>query len=339
MFRQATILTTALTLFSICSLAQQINPFPTQRNQPMSMRDTATSFSGTVRSADDHPLKDVRVELRQVENGQVVASVYTNASGAFEFSHVTLGTYDVVATYQLEETRDRVDISGMGAMSNLRMPVSTAATDGNNRNTVSVAQYKVPEKAREELKKAQAASEKQRTDEAQKHIAKALEIYPKYADALTLRGVLKLDNHDQEGAMADLQQAIQYDGNSPMAYMVMGAVLNMQSKFDDAIRALQHGEALSPNSWQSYFEMGKSLVGKQQYEAALRQLDRAQALTPKDYPLIHLVKAHALLAMTNYSDAMTELQAYLDKEPKGPNSEQAQKMLAQAKAFSVKTTK
>jgi len=81
--------------------------------------------------------------------------------------------------------------------------------------------------------------------------------------------------------------------------------------------------------------MGKSLVGKTQYEAALRQLSRAQALAPEEYPLIHLVKAHAMLALNNYADAMTELQAYLEKEPSGPNSEQAQKMLAQAKAFAA----
>ena len=81
--------------------------------------------------------------------------------------------------------------------------------------------------------------------------------------------------------------------------------------------------------------MGKALIGKAQYEPALRQLDRAQGLMSKEYPLVHLLKAHAMLAINHYPDAMGELQQYLEKEPSGPNTEQAQKMLAQARAFAA----
>ena len=334
MFRQAFVCFTAVVVFSSCSLAQRTNPFQTGRSQ-MNAQDAFNSLTGTVRSSDNKPLKDVRVELRDAQSGSSVNSAYTTASGAFEFQHIPGGVYDVVATSGLEEVRERVEVNNMSEMVNLRMPVSTVATDGKGQNSVSVAEYKVPQKARDELKKAKDALAKQKPDEAKDHLAKALEIYPKYADALTLRGVLKLDAKDHAGAVADLNEAIQYDGNNAMAYLVLGAAFNMQSRFDDAIRALERGEALSPNSWQAYFEMGKALVGKTQYEAALRQLTRAQALAPAEYPLIHLVKAHAMLALNNYADAMTELQSYLEKEPSGPNSEQAQKMLAQAKAFAA----
>lgn len=221
----------------------------------------------------------------------------------------------------------------------LRLPRSSTATDGNGNTSISVAQYRVPQKARDALKKAREASANGKNDEAQKQLARALEIYPKYADALTLRAILKMDEKDLPGAVADLQQAITDDENCSMAYLVMGAVFNTESKFDDAIRALQRGQSLSPNSWQAYFEMAKALVGKTQYEPALRQLDRAQTLAPKDYPPIHLVRAHAMMGLNNYSDAMTELQAYLAKAPQGAGSQQAQKMLDQARAFSARSEK
>ena len=66
---------------------------------------------------------------------------------------------------------------------------------------------------------------------------------------------------------------------------------------------------------------------------ALRQLERAQSLAPEDYPLISLLRAHALLAMKQFPEAMTALQAYLQKDPQGPNSDQARKMLEQAQAY------
>jgi len=46
-----------------------------------------------------------------------------------------------------------------------------------------------------------------------------------------------------------------------------------------------------------------------------------------------LLRAHALLAMKQYPEAMTALQAYLQKDPQRTNSEQARKMLEQAQAY------
>jgi len=303
---------------------------------PGERQDDPTSLSGNVRSADNKPLKDVRVELRENGSGVAVVSVYTNVSGNFEFPRVPKGIYEVVATAGLEEARERIEITALPGAVNLRMAThAAAATDGNGPNSISVAQYKVPGKAREEFKKANKLAQEQKHEEALEHLEKALAIYPAYADALTLCGILKIDIHDHAGAMADLQKAIDADGNHALAYIVMGAAQNMDSKFDDAIRSLERGQTLAPTSWQAYFEMGKALVGKARYEPALAQFSRAQALAPSDYPLIHLVKAHAMLSLNNYSEAMAELQSYLAKEPNGPNSEQAQKMLDKARSFAV----
>jgi tetratricopeptide (TPR) repeat protein len=138
--------------------------------------------------------------------------------------------------------------------------------------------------------------------------------------------------------MADLDKAVKADSNYAMAYMVMGSALNMQSKFDEAIRALERGESLAPNYWQAHFEMGKAFIGKGDYPAALSQLQRAQAMTSQEYPLIYLLEAHALLAMKQYPEAMTALQSYLQKEPAGPNRTEAEKMLEKAQAFVGKTS-
>jgi Tfp pilus assembly protein PilF len=336
MVRRVVVLAFALAVLSICSLAQMDPMYQRPGGDPplLHSHDDANSISGTVITSDGKPLKDAHVELRDA-SGSVVTSTYTNAGGSFEFSRVSSGFYEVVATSGLQQAQQRVDASHMPSPVELRLPVSSAPRDGNPANSVSVAEYKVPGKARDELKKAREASEKGKNDEAEKDVAKALEIYPKYADALTMRAILKMDSKDEDGAIADLQQAITDDENCALAYLVMGAALNLQSKFDDAIRALERGEALSPNSWQAYFEMGKSLVGKAQYQDALRQLDRAQSLMPREYPPLHLVKAHAMLALSDYTDAMAELQQYLAKEPNGPNTQEAQKMLAQARAFAA----
>jgi tetratricopeptide (TPR) repeat protein len=295
-----------------------------------SPRSEGHPISGTVRDTNNNPVNEVRVELTDW-NGSIVNSTYTNQAGSFEFSSVPEGAYLIVATSGLQQVSEHIEASHWSGMNmvSLRLPVNNKPDDGRPGNTVSVAQYRVPEKAREEFNKAHENLEKGRTEDANKHLARALELYPDYADALTLRGILELDHKQTDAAIADLDRAIKSDGSYALAYMVMGSAFNQESKYDQAIQSLQRGESLAPNYWQAYFEMGKSYVGKGDYPAALAQLDRAKSLAGPEYPLIDFLRAHALLEMKQYSEAMSALQSYLQKEPQGANSEKARQILEQ----------
>jgi tetratricopeptide (TPR) repeat protein len=295
------------------------------------LRHGTATLDGTVVDAfTNKPLQDAKVELRDAGNGTVVTSSFTNSAGAFDFGSVPQGLYRVVAVRGVSQVEERVDVSNFRNTVNLRMPVNNQPEAGNTGNTVSVAQYRIPEKARNEFQKAQEASTRLNFDDARKHVERALELYPNYADALTLRAVLNLASNTP-AAVADLQKAIQCDGNYALAYTVLGSALNMQEKFDEAMQTLQHGQSLAPDSWQTYFEMARSYVGKQDYASALRQLDRAQSLVPAEYPTLLLVRAQAHMGLKQYQTAMQELQTFLQKDPTGPNSAAAEKMLRQTR--------
>lgn len=331
---RTTLLLLAIFGCNLFCLAQRSGSNPSAMPQsPFSspMRENGT-ISGTVQDMQNHPLKDVRVELANT-NGVVVNSAYTSVSGNFEFSHLPQGSYTVVASSGLQQSSEHVEVNAWTSTVAIHIQAADKPEDGVAGNAISVAQYKVPGKARDEYRKAHETMEKGKLDDAGKHLARALELYPNYADALTLRAVLELNQHNSDSAMADLDKAVKSDANYAMAYMVMGSALNMQSKFDEAIRALQRGESLAPSYWQAHFEMGKAYIGKGDYPAALSHLQRAQAMTQKEYPLIYLLQAHALLAMKQYPEAMSALQVYLQKEPPGPNRAEAEKMLEKAQAF------
>jgi len=307
----------------------------TAQSRFSSPNNSFLNITGTVRSLDNKPLQDVRIELRDLSSGAMVGSVYTSASGSFEFAQISSGSYEIVALSGLNESKERIEVGNTPLVIDMRIPVSTKPTDGSNPSVISVEDYKVPEKARSEFRKAKEAASKSKVADASNHLKKALDIYPNYAAALTLRGLLKLDQQDLSGAMADLQQAIQTDDKYGLAYIGMGAVLNLGSKFDDAIRTLERAESLTPNAWQAYFEMGRALIGKSSFTEALRHLDRAESLAPAEVSLVHLVKAYALMALRMYSDAATELEVYLRKSPTGPNCPLARKMLDEATAMSA----
>jgi Tfp pilus assembly protein PilF len=295
-----------------------------------STRTDVRPISGTVRDANNNPLNEVRVELTDW-NGGIVNSTYTNQAGSFEFPPVAEGAYTIVATSGMQQVTERIETSHWSAMNvSLRLPVNNKPDDGRTGNTISVAQYRVPDKAREEFNKAHENLEKGRLEDANRHLTRALDLYPDYADALTLRGILALDHKQTEAAIADLDHAIKSDGSYALAYMVMGSALNQESKYDEAIQSLQRGESLAPDYWQAYFEMGKSYIGKGDFPAALAQLDRARTLAGAEYPLIEFLRAHTLIEMKQYPDAVLALQSYLQREPQSANSEKARQMLEQA---------
>lgn len=294
------------------------------------------SLSGSVRTADGKPVSDARVELRGTINGTVAASGYTNINGRFDFQNLAAGTYEIVADSGVDEARDRVTVQNDLAMVTLQLPRIGASSSAGNNSTVSVAQLKVPEKARNEDKKAREALEKRDIADAWKHVNKALQITPQFAAALTTRALLELDNNQTPAAVADLERAVQFDAGYGLSFLVLGSAYNQLQHFDDAIRALDHGVALMPNYWQGYFELGKAYLGKNDLPNAQKQLDRCAQQAPPDYAPLHLVRANLDLALKNYPAAMAELETYLDHEPNSPNSDSARKTLGQVKAFLAK---
>lgn len=291
-----------------------------------------TNISGVVIGSDGAPLPDVRVEIRNEQTSRVVASGYTNDHGAFQFGSLPTGGYDVSAMRGLAETHERLAAGDFGM--NLRLRLNTlAAAQADGNATVSVAEYKVPQKARDAFHKAEVALSKSRPDEVNKELAKALQIDPDYAPALTLRGVMSLDAEHPEAALNDFDHAIKCDPGYSLAYTAMAAAFNQLHKFDEAIRSADRSITLSPSSWQSYFEMAKAYVGKADYQRALQQLSKAQGFIPKDYAPLHLVRAHVMLALKNYGEAMTELQQFLTLAPEDPNAAIARETIGKLKAY------
>lgn len=329
MFLRARLLFVLLTALAVSSTSQVLT------NQSNRRPGSTGTVMGSVRTVDDKAVADARVELRDGMTGTVITSGYTNVSGGFEFQSVPSGSYEIVASSGMEEVRDRLNVQNDTANVNLRMPRMGAAT-GDGKDTVSVQQLKVPEKARNENKKAQEAMQKKDVDSAWKHVNKALTIAPGFAAGLTTRALLELDARKVDEAIADLETAVKNDAGYGLSFLVLGAAYNQMQHFDDAIRTLDHGVALMPNNWQGYFELGKAYLGKNDLSNAQKQLDRCAQRAPAEYAPLHLVRANLALSLKDYPAAMSELEAFLTREPNSPSADSARKALGEVKAFLAK---
>jgi Flp pilus assembly protein TadD len=287
------------------------------------------SVSGRVRSADDRPLAEVRVEVR-TGNGETLFTGYTNTAGSFKIDHVPAGSYEIVAIKGVDEARGRVQVVGMETDVDLRLRVQASSVAGDD--SVSVSQFKVPEKARKIYAKGNEALQKNKLEDAKKYAEKALEIYPAFAEALTLRGILRINDGATAEGIADFDAAIKADPSYALAYTTLGAALNQTQKFADATRTLMRAVSLQPRAWQAYYELAKASLGQGDYSTALKNVSKACEIS-QEYAPVHLVKAHALLGLKMYQDAVGELELYLTREPSGAAADSARKTLTMAKSF------
>jgi tetratricopeptide (TPR) repeat protein len=317
-------------LFSFCVMSNLWGQF----GQSLS-RGFADASDVTVRVADamNRPANDVRVEVLAAGTRALIASGFTTHDGVTTLPNIPNGVYEVVATKGIVMASERLEIMNTSASVNLRLSSAETGDAAGGRATVSVAQYRVPNKARKAFAKAQDAFAEHDIERAAKELAKALEIHPQFAEALTLRGILKLDAEDNDGAIDDISSAIKVDPAYATAYVALGAAFNRAQRFDEALQTLDRGVAIDPTSWQGYFEIGKAHVSKGSYELGLRSLDKAQSMSGDRYPPLHLVRAHALLALREYETAMLELQEFLKKAPQAPQSAAAREMMEKTKAF------
>lgn len=292
------------------------------------------SISGTVRTSDNRPVSNAKIEIRDIANGGAVAYGYTGPTGNFEVNNLPRGAYEIVATSGLSEAREEVRMDGSAAQFTLRLPHTGEGTFTSGQQTVSVQQLHIPEKAQAAFKKAQDAAGKGKLDEARQLIDKALTIEPKYSNALAFRGIVDLQTGDLNSATDDLQKAIQLDNNNALAYVAMGSIDNVRNQFDDALRELDRGVALDPTSWQAHYELSRAELGKRDFSTALKEVEKAQGLLgPREFAPIHFVKGHALLGMKSYSDAVAEFQKYLSEDKDSPAAAQVRQVMESAQAF------
>jgi tetratricopeptide (TPR) repeat protein len=305
--------------------------------------DRTGSVLGTIRTDDNRPVPNARVELSSVMGSQAVAVDYTNSDGSFNMTNLPFGTYQVRVTTGLLETEDRIQVQPGQNSLNLRVATGQNDKAGANqgsagdKSTVSIKQLQVPAKSASLVEKARELMSKGKIPEASQLISQALAIFPNNAEALTLRAVLELDSKQTEQASADAEKALQTDPNYPMAYVVMGSVRNIQANYSDSIKMLERGIALAPAMWQAYFEYSKALLLTGKFQEALHQADKALSLVPHEYPSLHLVRAYAFLGLKLYSAATPELEIYLRAVPQGPNATEARSALQKVRTLATAT--
>jgi tetratricopeptide (TPR) repeat protein len=194
---------------------------------------------------------------------------------------------------------------------------------------------RAPAKAQRAVDKAAAAIKHQQASEAEKQLARALELYPDYAMALTLRGIWKM-NVDRSNSIKDLERAIHVDPQYGVSYAVLASIYNDDDRYDDAIALIQRAMQLLPAAWPVHYEMARALCGNHQSLEALREVTEAERRMSADkgahannIAAVHYLRGILLVDQHEFVEATREFGISIDTQPQGPLAAISTRIVAQ----------
>lgn len=282
------------------------------------------ALQGRVLNETGDPVLDAHVELRSA-SGKTLLDAPVGSGGWFRLADITPGWYDLVAISGVQQRLITVQVSSFNETQTIRLPSGSAA---RGESIVSVNALTVPSKAMKAFEKADRLFQKNDANGAWSNVNKALDAFPKFAAALTLRGVLQLGSNQPDHALADFTAALEADRTYQLAYVGMAAAYNLTAQFDRALQVLDRANTLTSQDWQAHFEASKALLGKQNFGRALQEANEAGNLLGHDAPQLDMLKATAYIGLKDLSSAVSELRECLQKENSGPLADRVRVMLA-----------
>lgn len=195
---------------------------------------------------------------------------------------------------------------------------------------VSVAALEVPAKARKEYEKGSELLEKGNLAEAEKSLRKAVDLYPKFAEAWLRLGDLEQRRKNVEGASADYQEAINADPNFTLPYIRMAFLLAQAQNWEQTRQVTERLISLDPVNYPlAYYFNAIANMDLNRMAVAEASALRAESLDKQHVePRVELLLATIYIARGSYSSAADHYRAYLKLVPDGPLNERVKTDLA-----------
>ncbi len=309
---------------------------PSAKAQVSSFESSEGEISGTVLlEANKRPASQVAVSLKSRAAG-IVRSVLTDLEGHFHVRNLPRGTYEIAVEesgYEAAQTSAQLD----GPSAQLVMYLkSRSGTTSQSNYTVSVRELRIPDKAREELRKGLERTAKNDPAGSLVHYVKATQLFQTYFEAYYDLGLAHLALGHQDDAIKALQTSIDLSGGQyALAEFAYGYLLCREGKPADE-RIVRRGLEAPDAAPEGYVILGQALKQLNRLDEAEKSAQEALLRNP------HVAGAYLVLSDVaesrgDYRSEIMDLDAYLKLQPNGPGSELARKVRAGAEKLLAKS--
>jgi tetratricopeptide (TPR) repeat protein len=284
---------------------------------------------GRVFLPDSRPAVQVTVNISG-QNG-FNASAKTDERGGFRFEGIPRTVYSLTvsapqnAQYYAEPVSVNASRDGNSFMADifLRNPLEAPLKKERSAQVTSVkeASQRIPRDARKALDRAQKYREQKKYEAALAELDKALKLYPDYFQAITERGIVRINTGHLQEALLDFGKAIEIFPEYAPALSGAGYCLLTMGKYEQSIALLEKAIQLDPTRTQTLLFLGIANVAVGQWQRAQRALEQALKLDAAGAVAAHIYLADAYAGQHLYSRAADELRTYLQLNPDAPNAD------------------
>jgi len=196
---------------------------------------------------------------------------------------------------------------------------------------VAASDLGVPSRARKEFDRANELLGKQDFAQAIQKLNKAISIYPAYAVAYNNLGVIYARFEDRVREREALQQAIRINDHFALAYLNLGKMNIASGDFPEAETALNKAATFDPADPVTLVLLSYAEFMDRRFDQAVAT-SRAAHRMDKSHAFVHRVAARAFEQKREGTNAIEELELFLQEAPNGPGADAARKELETVKA-------
>jgi tetratricopeptide (TPR) repeat protein len=321
----------AVLLFAGCATGLRAQLGPTSSNAPKQFE-----LSVRVTYENGRPVgPNVRVELLGAYGGSVALAM-TDTSGTVRLTRLDPGRYKLRVTgtgFDSKET-EAIDMTDGLPRYNETVQVKQSATPGEGVPTGTV-DANVPADARKEFEKADENMHSQDWNGAQKHLEKAIAIYPKYAMAHNNLAVVYARLKQNDKAVESFRTAAQLDEHLHEANMYLGQFYYDNHDFKQAEPYLQHAATDDPKNAQLLLVLANCELRNGEPDQALANAQKVHALPDhKKFAAAHLIAGQVLSDKGDAKAASEEYRLFLKEDPTSPMAPKVKDALTQLETAS-----
>ena len=227
------------------------------------------------------------------------------------------------ASAQLDQpSLNRIGISVINADSEQKLNYPPSQRNYASGLLVSAAELNIPARARKEFDKANELLRRQDWRRAAADLAKAVEIYPRFAGAYNNLGVAYANLGDIACERDALQKAIELNNHFALAYVNLGRMNISTQNYSAAQTALEKASTLDSTDAVSLTLLAYAELMQGHFQQAIAASQRAHGLDAP-HVLAHRFAARALEQQGQFDRAIAELERALKEEPSGPRADSA----------------
>jgi len=191
-----------------------------------------------------------------------------------------------------------------------------------------------PTKAQKEYEHACTALKNKKLPEAEQHLRKATEIYPKYVAGWVMLGQTLETRQQKAEARNACSRASSADPKYLPAYLCLAEIAGRKQEWNEVLNLTSRAlELEAVNDAYAYFFSAIAYFNLNQLPEAKQRALKAEAIDREHYePLLQLLLAQIYEANNDATDAASHLREYLRLAPESQDSDNLKKVLAEAQS-------